>query len=332
MAKKIIFFSIIIFIGIVLYSRKTQIIRPATVVSPNPLQVSYMRSRNYPGSDLKIEQILSDGSNYKRYVASYYSDNLKIYGLLTVPVGQVPAHGFPAIIFNHGYITPESYTSTGNYIAYVDALARNGYVVFKPDYRGNGKSEGTPGSSYFSTNYDVDDLNAIASVKKYSVVNSSKIGIWGHSMGGHITLVDLVVSNDVKAAVIWGGVVGSYNDILYNWQNRVAYHPDAEDLKLRNMGSQDLLTQYGTPTQNPDFWNSIDPIVNLNFVNAPVQIHVGLADEEVPPDSSQNLFDKLKGLGKTVEFYSYTGADHNISQSFNLAMQRSISFFDKYLK
>src|SRR5258708_21532891 len=123
-----------------------------------------MRSQNYSGSDLKIEQTLTNGSNYKRYIASYYSENNKIYGLLTIPNGDVPKGGWPAIIFNHGYITPERYTADGNYIAYVDALARSGFVIFKPDYSGNGKSEGSAGSSCFPCNYDIKNLNAVSGI------------------------------------------------------------------------------------------------------------------------------------------------------------------------
>lgn len=338
MVKYIVLVLVILFIGGALYSLyskniKNYAVQQSVSLPINPLQISYMRNQTYPGSEMKIERTLSSGSSYNRYIASYYSDGLKIYGLLTVPIGNAPDGGFPAIIFNHGYITPSLYTPDGNYIAYVDAFARNGYVVFKPDYRGNGKSEGMAGSSYFSSNYDVDDLNAISSIKKYSPVNSKKIGVWGHSMGGHITLTDLVVSNDIRVAVIWGGVVGSFNDIIYNWQSRVSYQPDSEDLRLRNLERDSLIQKYGTPTENPTFWNSIDPTANLNFVNAPVQIHVGLADNQVPPDFSQNLYNKLKDLGKTVEFYSYPGANHDIGgTSFSLAMQRSINFFDKYLK
>jgi dipeptidyl aminopeptidase/acylaminoacyl peptidase len=67
-------------------------------------------------------------------------------------------------------------------------------------------------------------------------------------------------------------------------------------------------------------------------MTAPVQLHAGEADEEVPPEMSQELYDKLKAAGKTAEFYTYPGANHNITQGFNLAMQRSLAFFDKYLK
>ena len=65
----------------------------------------------------------------------------------------------------------------------------------------------------------------------------------------------------------------------------------------------------------------------------PVELHAGSADEEVPPDFSEGLFNRLKQSGKVSEFYTYPGADHNISgASFNLAMQRSLEFFNKYLK
>lgn len=39
-----------------------------------------------------------------------------------------------------------------------------------------------------------------------------------------------------------------------------------------------------------------------------------------------------KKLIKTVEFFSYEGNDHNLTNSFDNAMERSIEFFDKYVK
>ena len=299
-----------------------------------PLSIKAMREKKYPGSQITIEQTLADGSNYHQYIASYLSDGLKIYALLTIPEGQKPKAGWPVIIFNHGYIDPSIYRTTERYVAYVDALARSGYIVFKSDYRGNGSSEGKPEGAYYSPAYATDVLNAIASVKKLTDANPNKIGMWGHSMGGNIALRVLVVDpKDIKAAVIWGGVVGSYNDLIYNWQRRVSYQPGPRELVLRNNYRNSLLKQYGDPKTNPSFWNTIDPTAYLSSITSPIQLHHGLADEEVPVSFSQNLYNKLKSFGKTVEFYTYPGADHNISDpSFSLAMQRTIKFFDKYLK
>jgi dipeptidyl aminopeptidase/acylaminoacyl peptidase len=299
----------------------------------NPLSIEYLRSRDYLGSDIKIEQTLPDRANYQQYIVSYQSDGLKVYALLTVPFGEKPSGGWPVILFNHGYIAPQEYSTTSRYTAYVDYFAKNGYIVFKPDYRGNGNSEGQPGSAYYSANYVIDDLNAFASIKKYPSANPDEVGIWGHSMGGNITLKDLVIRpNDTKVAVIWGGVVGSYNDLINNWQRRVSYQPNQQDLYLRNNNRQNLIDEYGTPEANPDFWNSIDPTYFVSDITAPVQLDVGGVDNEVPNDFSKSLYDKLQSLNKTSEYYVYPGSDHNISQGFSLAMQRSLAFFDKYLK
>jgi uncharacterized protein len=277
---------------------------------------------------------LAPGSNYQRYITSYVSDGLKIYALLTVPNGPKPEKGWPVIVFNHGYIPPEVYKTTERYVAYVDYLAKNGYIIFKPDYRGNGSSEGEPEGAYYSPAYTVDDLNALASIKKYNDSDPTKIGVWGHSMGGNIALRDLVVdTTDIKAAVIWGGVVGSYDDLMTNWQRKVTYRPSSRELALRNRSRQNLIDQFGTPASNPSFWNSLDPIYFISDITTPIQLHHGENDEEVPVAFSQGLYDKLHKSGKVSELYTYPGADHNISgSSFNLAMQRTVNFFDRYLK
>ena len=135
--------------------------------APHPLSIETLRVGDYPGSDIVIEQSLDPGSNYQRYIASYKSEGLKIYALLTVPNGTPPENGWPVIIFNHGYIPPAQYRTTERYVAYVDGFARSGYVVFRPDYRGHGNSEGSPAGAYGSNAYTIDVLNAVSSMKNY---------------------------------------------------------------------------------------------------------------------------------------------------------------------
>src|SRR3990167_8638233 len=92
------------------------------VLQPHPLSIEALRNGDYPGSDFVIEQTLTPGSNYQRYIASYKSEGLKIFGLLTIPNGQVTEGGFPAIVFNHGYIPPAEYSTTEKYVPYVDGF------------------------------------------------------------------------------------------------------------------------------------------------------------------------------------------------------------------
>src|SRR5215212_287585 len=118
----------------------TPIPLPTATPFLNPLQIDAMRARDYPGSDIVIESTLDPGVNYNRYYVSYLSDGLKIYALMTVPNGEKPATGWPVIIFNHGYIPPDVYRTTERYVAYVDLIARSGYIVFRSDYRGHDQS------------------------------------------------------------------------------------------------------------------------------------------------------------------------------------------------
>ena len=294
------------------------------------LSIENLRRGNYPGSDITIEQTLDQGSNYNRYLTSYQSEGLKIYALLTVPNGPKPSRGWPVIIFNHGYIPPNQYVTTERYIAYVDVFARNDYIVFKSDYRGHGNSEGQ-GSSYGSNGYTIDVLNAVASMKKYKDADPNGIGMWGHSMGGHITLRAMVANKDIKAGVIWAGVVASYPDLINNWRRRTFTPPPG--IPSRALGWRNQLTnQYGTPEENPEFWSSISANSYVGDISGPIQLHHAKDDSHVPFIFSEKLNKELQEANKPVEFYSYEGDDHNLTNSFDTAMQRSIEFFNRYLK
>lgn len=298
----------------------------------HPMSIEALRQREFPGSEIIIEQELADGSNYKRFIASYKSDGLKIYGLLTIPNGEIPEDGWSAIIFNHGYIQPNQYVTTQKYVEYLNGFAKSGYVVYKPDYRGHGNSEGTADGNYFSPGYVIDVLNATSSVQNLPEVNPNKIGMWGHSMGGNITMKNLVITNDIKAAVIWAGVVGSYNDILNNWSKASKWKQSTEH---RHQGSsrQGFLEEFGSFDDNSEFWSSIDPYTFIDNISTPVQIHHGTGDTHVPLFFSENFREILEKNNKSVEYFSYEGEDHNLSgNAFSSAMKRSIEFFNQYLK
>ncbi len=304
------------------------------VLPESPLSIKGMREKEYPGSDLIIEETLSPGSNYQRFLVSYRSDGLKINGLLTVPNGTPPENGWPAIVFNHGYIPPDVYRPTERYIAYTDAFSRSGYVLLRPDYRGHADSEGSPEGAYFSPGYTIDVLNAYSSLSKRADVNKDKIGMWGHSMGGNIIQRALVINPDIKAAVVWGGVVGSYNDMFAFWWNRRSPQPQSSSGVMGRTNSRQAFTsRYGSPSAESPFWQQIDPAFYIADIKTPIQIHHGLTDETVPWQLGEQFKKLLEQNQKTVEYFTYPGADHDISSpSFEVAMQRSVAFFDKFLK
>lgn len=192
--------------GIIIRKSSKNNVTPPKYLTENGLQlpvfIESLRKRSYPASEIVIEETLAPGSNYKRYIASYKSDGLKIYGLLTIPNQPKPINGYPTVIFLHGYISPKTYVTTNDYIATQDGLATSGFITFKPrDLRGHGKSQGEATGAHFSEGYIVDTLNAFSALKINKNVDSEKIGIWGHSNGGEIGLRAMVVSKEIKAGV-----------------------------------------------------------------------------------------------------------------------------------
>ena len=290
-------------------------------INTHPMAIENLRAGNYPGSDFVIEEKLSNGTNYEQYIASYLSEGLKIYGLLTVPLKDKPVDGYPAIIFVHGYIPPDEYSTTGNYPTYQARLARAGFVTYKPDLRGHGNSEGEPVSAHYSEKYVVDTMNAIAYLKNYKDVDTDKIVYWGHSNGGEIGLRVALISPDVKAASLWAGVVGSYPDMFEKYNYKIDF--------LQNVTNTDLVREHGLPSENPDFWNKLDPYTYLDEIQIPIQIQHGTADKSVPIELSEHLRDELEQSGKDVEYYEYKDDNHNIGNNAEKAFQRTIDFFNE---
>lgn len=293
------------------------------------MSIEKARARSYPGSLLKVEQTLAAGSNYTRQVVSYQSDGLKIYALLTVPRGTPPKGGWPAIVFNHGYIPPGVYRTTERYAAYQDAFARAGFVTLKSDYRGHGRSQGEALGAYYTPGYTTDVMNALGSLKRDQRVNPARLGMWGHSMGGFLTLRAMVIDPSVKAGVIWGGVVGDYQAMMTQW-TRKAPVPASIPPRVLNIRKR-AVEQYGTPAQNPDFWRKLSANHFLNDLKGPVQLHIGSADEEVPVLFHTQLAGQLRAAGKGVQSYVYPNDNHNLSRHLQLALNRSVAFFKEHL-
>ncbi len=290
----------------------------------HPMAIESLRAGSYKGGDFAIEETLANGTNYKQYVASYQSEGLKIHGLLTVPLEEKPEGGFPAIIFVHGYIPPKQYSTTGNYPTYQARLARSGFVTFKPDLRGHGKSEGEAVSAHFSEKYVVDTLHAIEYLKNHSDVNPEKIVYWGHSNGGEIGLRVALVSSDIKAASLWAGVVGDYEAMFETYNDIIPF--------LDNVEESQLVKDNGLPSTNPAFWDQLDPYAYLEDIRIPIQLQHGTNDISVPIELSKGLKESLEAINKEVEYYEYAGDDHNIGRNAALAFGRTIDFYKKNLK
>lgn len=274
--------------------------------------IAQLRNRTYEGSRITIEQTLSENSAYTSYEISYLSDNLKIYGVMNVPNGKDP---FPVIIMNHGYFNQSTFVSGNGTQNMADILAREGYLTLASDYRGFGQSEDSQGSSRggHRPDYAIDVLNLIASIKNMDKADPSRIGMWGHSMGGEISLRTAEATDRLKAIVLWAPTSANASD------NAAFYG------RRRHTGTP-------PPVQDRDTQGT-SPINYLQYINTPISLHQGLSDTEVNPQWSKNLSDALKKERKEVEYFEYHGQDHNFQNlGWGVIAPRAVAFFDKYLK
>ncbi|MEK9178910.1 MAG: alpha/beta fold hydrolase, partial [Patescibacteria group bacterium] len=321
-------------------SKKTAYKNFTTAQYISPISVDYLRSVEIKSKAPTFESEIPEGGNYKQYIASYLSEGNKVYGLLTVPTSTMPKDGFPAIVFNHGYIPPTQYVTTESYVAYVDYLARNGFVVFKIDFRGNGNSEGDASGSYFSSAYTIDVISALRSLQKFKSVNPDRIGMWGHSMAGNATLRAMLVTDEIRAGVIWAGAVYSYEDFAKyrisdtSYVHRPFLAKSGTAQRDREVSSevQKIRTSPESIDFDSTFWNSISLTKNIKYLSRPLQIHHSTFYNIVNVSYSRDLVKVLKSNSKKYEFYEYESSDHNIgSPSFETAMERTVGFFKKNL-
>ncbi len=339
-------FAVIATGGLIYSSRETQKQSTSTTSqsvsftgmaeSPTPfpfqdMTIPYLRSRTYQ-SKLNDTELISNNGSYNSYLTSYQSDGFKINALLTKPTGEKPAGGWPAVVFVHGYIPPSQYQTNGAaYSAYVDYIARNGFVVLKIDLRGHGNSEGQAGGGYYGSDYIVDTLNAYSALQNSEFVNAKKIGLWGHSMAGNVLMRSFAAKPEIPAVVIWAGAVYTYDDMQKYRISDASYQPPPNDDE-RQKKRRELFEKHGQFSAVSDFWKQVAPTNYLQDLKGAIEVHHAVDDAVVNVGYSRDLIKLLDTTSIPHKLFEYATGGHNISgSSFNTAMQRTVDFYKKYL-
>jgi len=330
----------------------------------SPLSIEGLRLREY-GSQLSIiKEINGQENRFRSFLISYWSDGLKIFARVNIPVGEIPTEGFPAVVFAHGF-SPEpldpNYFQRPYYEAWTNAYAEAGFLVIVPGYRGHGVVEGefAEGGKFLdkysplfltSPFYAIDVLNLLAGLTDISALEWERYGyvpkprclldvnnlfLSAHSMGGDVALIVLAVTRAIKAASIWAGVVASVEDVA-EFYTQFEIDEGRTDrplvVALRNKMRKIKLAVKAKPFRLEDMngWNGLFHLKNLA---APLVIHHGTNDG-VPADWSMRLDSELKNLGKESTLFLYKGNDHELSLNGEhaLAIQRDVVFFKNHLR
>ncbi len=295
-----------------------------TVNAPNPVSLPALMAKDYDGRDFRVGRVLDDNAAYTRTFITYKSGDLTISGIMNVPKGIPPITGWPILFLNHGHIDTAIYTNGRGLKREQDYFARHGYAVIHSDYRNHAESDKDPENElHFRLGYTEDIVNAIYAVRaaRLPYLDSERIGMLGHSMGGGVTLNVLVVAPTlVDAAVLFAPVSANYERNYERWTKR------------ESATGKQIIERYGTPEANPDFWNAISAKNYFDRITAPIQNHHGTLDESVELKWSDELEGWLKDADKDIEYLVYPGEPHEFIDAWPLVMRRTLAFFDRHVK
>ena len=227
----------------------------------------------------------------------------------------------PAIIWIHGSGADQNYLAwhPGSYRMYYsisEYFAQQGYVVLTPDYRGSSgySREWTTGAFHDLGGGETQDVNGGADyLKTLSYVDPDRIGIWGLSYGGFMTLQSIIRAPQLFNCAIDVAGVGDWE----TWTTGGAL--------LGRLGS--------TPVTDPEFYDRSAPVKHLDKIQRPLMILQGLNDANVPLWETIKVVDRLEKLGTPFDMAFYPGEIHFFRRAFVLrdAWKRSDTFFYQHL-
>jgi len=284
----------------------------------NQYSIQALRDRKYNGGEIEIVRKVRETGRFVSYEVTYDSDGLKQYALMNVPNGNKPATGWPVVIVNHGHIDPDVYSTENSYINTSAYFANAGFLVVKPDYRGHDKSEGTAEGIRSRVSYAVDVLNLLASLGSIEGADTALVFMYGHSMGGDVTLRVTEVTDKVKAASLWAPAVTDWPEavLYFTRRNRSERLPTLEAQLEENFRREE--------------YEAVSSFANTGLVKTPMNIQHSTTDESVPFSWGEKLRDKLLGNGVSVNYYAYPGDNHDIARNWATALARDVEFFRKF--
>ena len=249
-------------------------------------------------------------------------DGVEVYARLYTPemVGAKRDPKAPAVIFVHGagYLQNAHKFWSSYYREYMfhHLLAARGYVVLDPDYRasaGYGRDWRT--SIYrWMGGHDLNDVvDGVAYLAKSHKVDARRVGVYGGSYGGFITLMALFTAPDAFAA-------------------GAALRPVTDWAHYNHQYTSNILNE---PQGDGEAYRKSSPIYFAEGLKAPLLIAHGMVDVNVHFQDSVRLAQRLIELRKeNWELAVYPVEDHGFVEAASWAdeYKRILKLFDTNLK
>ena len=253
------------------------------------------------------------------------SDDFDVQGWLLAPAAPpatkaplaVPGAKAPMVVIVHG--GPASAVRPSWHDQAL-LLASQGYFVFLPNPRGSfGQGEAFTRANVKDFGYgDLRDvLRGVDAVLASAPVDPARVGIYGHSYGGYMTMWAVTQTDRFHAAVASAGIASWQS---YYGQNRI---------------DQWMLPYFGkTVYDDPEVYARSSPITFIKKVKTPTLVLQGERDAEVPAPQAFEFWHALRSLGVETQLVVYADEGHHIRQPAHVRdrTERIVGWFDAHLK
>ncbi len=247
------------------------------------------------------------------------ADGREIPALLYVPHAEALRGGAlpPAIVHIHG-------GPTGQHLRWWDRasqwFANNGYVVLAPNIRGStgyGREFQEANRGDWGGKDLQDVVKGVDWLAKEGIADPKRVGAYGGSYGGFMTLMVLTQAPDRFAAGV--SVVG-----VVSW--KTLYETTRGDLR------DYLERELGDPAKVPDLYRDRSPLTHVSQIKAPLLVLQGANDPRVPQSEATQMIDALRKGGKTFDEHVYEGEGHGFRTRENMidSLRRATEWFDRY--
>ena len=243
-------------------------------------------------------------------------DGQTLYYSLLKPVDFDPDKRYPVIVYVYGGPGVQVVNAQwGRDYVFHQFLQQQGYIVFSLDNRGS-TNRGTafefPIHKQMSRTEARDQKQGAEFLKTLPFVDPDRIGIYGWSYGGYMTLMAMMQAPDEFKAGISGAPVTDWR--LYDTHYTERY--------------------MSTPSANSDGYDVSNVLSHVEQLRGSLLIIHGMADDNVLLNHSTLLFREMQKKGIPFESMMYPGETHGFKDP-DIKVHRTrlmMNFFDRHLK